>query len=165
MAPEVVNGGKYANSCDVFSFAILCFVVITENFLPYGQLLDSNIIVKVASSPTFRPSINPGQFKNCKSLVSLIKKNWKANPQERNSFKEIIDSLSKEEKKIKEQIVEAVKGKSGSLNPTNNTIQGLKDKIEKLKKKEAKSEKIISQLKKEIKILKKPKIPLKRKPK
>ena len=53
MAPEIANNEFYDEKCDVFSFAIIMFEVLTENFNPYGEFA-ANIETKVAKNPLFR---------------------------------------------------------------------------------------------------------------
>lgn len=65
MASEVFKG-DYSFKCDVFSFAILMYVVITENFFPYGTRTgQTNIMRKVSLDAKFRPKLKNEDFKGC----------------------------------------------------------------------------------------------------
>lgn len=106
MAPEVIKGGKYANKCDVYSWAILAFVLITEQIDPYGQINENLVLNKVMKSPNFRPVIDESMFGDFKFLMKIIEKNWNHDPENRDSFKEIknmLEKSSEEKKRVPEQ--------------------------------------------------------------
>lgn len=108
MSPEVFAGKQYSEKCDVFSFAILMYVLITERFSPYGKELNEwTILNKVASSPDFRPKIQKEDFEEIEFLIPIIEKNWGQIPEERNSFKDIEMKL-KEQQEIMNKISEKV---------------------------------------------------------
>lgn len=94
MAPDVLTG-KYDSSIDCYSFSIVMWCVAICNFRPYANKSNytTTIELKVASSPNFRPSILP-EFHNSRIpqwYIDLMKKNWSANPKERNTAQELFD--------------------------------------------------------------------------
>lgn len=92
---EVWKNRNYSNKCDVYSFAILAFVIITEKIFPYGNEMNQQLVSKrVAESSNFRPKIEEKFFKKCKFLIPLIKRNWQENPMKRNSFEEIVEEIT-----------------------------------------------------------------------
>lgn len=105
ISPEVIKGGKYGNSCDVYSFAILVVVIITENANPYGELGNNEMLIlnSVMKNPNFRPEINNELFKkaNCEELIPIVKKCWSFDPKERYTFKELKEKFAKIKNKPK----------------------------------------------------------------
>jgi tRNA A-37 threonylcarbamoyl transferase component Bud32 len=104
MAPEVILGTKYDSSCDVYSFSIIMYELITECFKPYEGSLKhkdgSNIDVYVASDPKFRPIIEEEYFEKFGLgwCVELIKTCWDHRPSKRPPFSEIVKILKAERK-------------------------------------------------------------------
>jgi serine/threonine protein kinase len=120
MAPEVILTNNYDQKCDVFSFAIMMFQILTKKIDNIYQGVDNkknenekiielkevnnnsninsnitNIELKVANDPNFRPII-PKQFENKKKnieFIDLMKKCWNHQPKERPSFNEITMTL------------------------------------------------------------------------
>lgn len=100
MAPEVIVGGKYSFSCDVYSFAFLAFTFLTEDLSPFGR---QPFILKKALNPNYRPKINSKKYiENWKGknryLKDLIVKNWSHDPKKRNNFDEICSIFKKNKK-------------------------------------------------------------------
>jgi len=67
MAPELVavENPVYDEKCDVFSFAIIMFLLYTGTTQPYAayeQAQYANIEVCVARDPNFRPKLPPNDF-------------------------------------------------------------------------------------------------------
>ena len=94
MAPEVINGDKYDEKADVYSFAILMYEVIT-NAKPYplfqnNEMSLSNFNEKVVQN-NFRPEIRD-PIKD--SLKKLIIQCWSENPFKRPTFQEIFNKLA-----------------------------------------------------------------------
>ena len=98
MAPELVDGNcKYDEKCDVFSFAIVMFCILSENFKPYKT--NFNVQIKVSNDETYRPSLKNLNFPIW--IQELMSNLWKNDPNERYSFEEIIDILKNKKKKHK----------------------------------------------------------------
>jgi len=97
MAPELCQGnGKYDNKCDVFSFAIMMFEILTSNFNPFNKKRHFNLELQIANNPNFRPNINELQkFNDTKYdyLIFIMEDSWKHVPRKRPSFCEINELL------------------------------------------------------------------------
>ena len=94
MAPEIVNNEFYDEKCDVFSFAIVMFEVLTEDFEPYGGKV--HVEVCVAKNPLFRPNFPDSfQFDNSQmQYVQLMTTCWSHLPSQRPVFTDIIANLA-----------------------------------------------------------------------
>lgn len=100
IAPEVVQGEKYDNKCDVFAFGIIMYEILMETTQPYGSN-SYGIEYKVASDADFRPKI-PSEMEKTSDVVvaryiELMRKCWAAYPIERPSFTKIISILTEYE--------------------------------------------------------------------
>lgn len=109
MAPEVLKSSiveefdekktSYNELCDVYSFGILIYVVLTENIHPYGKRNDLEIIVNVQNDKNFRPDLEnvPDLVKKYWAendwLKKLMIKCWSYDPSDRPSMKEVINIL------------------------------------------------------------------------
>jgi serine/threonine protein kinase len=75
MAPEVLISTKYDNKCDVFSFGIIMFQVLTQvdddNIFPKEKMGEYNLEYKILSDKNFRPEI-PKIFLNDKIYQDYI---------------------------------------------------------------------------------------------
>ena len=108
MAPEVSTSSNYDEKVDVFSFSIMLFEVITNNFDPYGSETSGagsfNIDFKIANDSNFRPDINNTSIKPHIYLSNLMENCWNHNPKNRPSFEKIINILeNKKEIKVKKK--------------------------------------------------------------
>jgi serine/threonine protein kinase len=123
MAPEVILTNNYDQKCDIFSFAIMMFQLLTkkinniyddskqeakresknENIIELKEVNSNNnnsnnianIELRVANDKNFRPSI-PIKFENKKKyfeFIILMKKCWNHDPKERPAFNEIVMTL------------------------------------------------------------------------
>lgn len=97
IAPEIWTDMEYSPACDVYSFAIIVYEIMTCQE-PWKNLNMLQIHNKVESG--FRPEIKgiPDSYKN------LIEKCWVQNPDERPSFDEIIEELESDEGFITELV-------------------------------------------------------------
>lgn len=145
MAPEVVEGKKYDEKCDVYSYGIILWEVIHGDFNPYGKK-SFQIENQVAKSPNFRPDINESKVEGETWLISLMKRCWQHDPNLRPTFSEVLKTLDKR--------------KTVQLNPDNFediskeiNKQIIKKEIEDLKKKLKEMEIQNQSLKKELKML------------
>jgi tRNA A-37 threonylcarbamoyl transferase component Bud32 len=104
MAPEVIKGGTYNELCDVYSFSIIMYEIITECFKPYEESLKkqkhTNVEFLVATNPSFRPEISKKDFPNLGWCIDLIKICWNQDPSKRMPFSEIVEILKTERKKF-----------------------------------------------------------------
>lgn len=87
IAPEILNGSKYTQSSDVYSFGQIMYQIVT-NERPFKKFNFSEIIqrVKKGERPTFNVPV-PNSYQ------SLIEKCWSQDPKERPSFDEILTQL------------------------------------------------------------------------
>jgi serine/threonine-protein kinase CTR1 len=93
MAPEVVSSidNKYNEKCDVFSFAIVIYCIMTENFYPYGRG-KRGVELKVFANKDFRPDLNVCMPQWIKDLVVVL---WDVDPSKRYSFRKITEIIKK----------------------------------------------------------------------
>ncbi|EDV24700.1 uncharacterized protein TRIADDRAFT_25066, partial [Trichoplax adhaerens] len=91
MAPEVFQGRKYSEKCDVFSFAIIMWEIMTRRE-PYDHMgterRSFTILWQVSEGK--RPPLIKGIPK---VLENLMTRSWAQDPDERPSFKEIVQKL------------------------------------------------------------------------
>lgn len=93
IAPEVVKDSSYTEKCDVFSFSILFFFLITEE-KPFGDTSLYNIEVKIADDPDFRPDATKVNIDSeYQWIITLIKMCWNHDPEERPSFEKILQKF------------------------------------------------------------------------
>lgn len=102
MAPEVIRGERYSVLCDVFSFSIIMYELLTECFTPYATSIEGrrcqSIEFNVSTDSNFRPDIDPKGFPNFGWYVGLMKSCWEEQPSKRPSFLEIIKIIKKNRK-------------------------------------------------------------------
>eukprot|EP01027_Heterolobosea_sp_BB2_P022075 GEZU01032476.1.p1 GENE.GEZU01032476.1~~GEZU01032476.1.p1 ORF type:complete len:109 (-),score=22.97 GEZU01032476.1:25-351(-) len=108
MAPEVVMGKAYDGSCDVFSFGIIMWEILTER-IPYDTIAQSDVAMihmKVSLEPDFRPelpkidttALTPQMQDSQQRYVDLFQRCWAADPAARPSFNDIFSTISAMEK-------------------------------------------------------------------
>jgi serine/threonine protein kinase len=75
MAPEVLISTTYDNKCDVYSFGIIMFQVLTQidddDIYPKEKLDGKNLDFKIITDKNFRPEI-PKIYLNDKKYESYI---------------------------------------------------------------------------------------------
>ncbi|MHA1682567.1 MAG: protein kinase domain-containing protein [Promethearchaeota archaeon] len=106
IAPEIALGQHYDRKCDVFSFGILLFVILSENFSPYGQNMSHNVELRVAMNPEFRPNLKEVMKFSCdeddqKMIIEWMQKCWDHEPSKRPIFKELYKLFVKEKEEKK----------------------------------------------------------------
>ncbi len=85
----------YNKRCDVYSFAIIIYVIYFQKKMPYGAIQDNQILYQVATDPTFRPKYDSAAIpENEKWLLTLMEQCWDKNPDSRPSFEQINELLS-----------------------------------------------------------------------
>ena len=81
VAPEVLQGHRFAEGCDIYSFAIIVWEAMTWSE-PYPDMSSKRVMKEVAFHG-LRPPIPP----QCpEALRALILQCWKANPVRRDSL-------------------------------------------------------------------------------
>lgn len=89
MAPEVINGYKYTQKADVFSFGIILWELATRKPPYYG--IDGQLVSQKVVKEGLRPKISekecPGPF------LDLMKRCWLEDQEKRPSFSKIIQEL------------------------------------------------------------------------
>lgn len=158
MSPEIVMGREYDEKTDVFSFGIMAFVVLGENFHPYSSSQKPQKLYgveqKVATDPNYRPNFSNTTTKIPIRLQTMIRHCWAHDAKDRLSFPDIFPLiLGKKERK-------------SYVGVENEIIFRKEDDSERRKRKEMTSEEIdkmnlenirlktkVEQLQKEIKDL------------
>ena len=89
MAPEVINGYKYTQKADVFSFGIILWELATRKPPYYG--IDGQMVSQKVVKENLRPKISekecPGPF------LDLMKRCWHEDAEKRPHFSKIIQEL------------------------------------------------------------------------
>ena len=113
MSPEISIGTIYNEKTDVFSFGIMMYEILTNNFDPYNkQGSEHNIDRKVAENPSYRPRLSNTKTKLYQQNIMI--RCWSHNPDKRPPFGKILkdledgdlsfrQSIEKEKKKILEK--------------------------------------------------------------
>eukprot|EP00051_Salpingoeca_urceolata_P027594 m.482266 g.482266 ORF g.482266 m.482266 type:complete len:1283 (-) comp22486_c0_seq1:176-4024(-) len=90
LAPEVLRGGTHGTQSDVYSFAVVCWELVTRK-LPFYDLSDPEFRV-ATQTPGRHPPLP--QATNCpESFLALINACWQENMWQRPSFDEITSQL------------------------------------------------------------------------
>lgn len=93
MSPEVIRHERYDERCDVYSFAILSWEMLTYR-IPFDNLMPVEAAFAVAKDQA-RPPI-PEAFAQ-KSIAAMIKACWAQDAKYRPSFAELTKALKEEE--------------------------------------------------------------------
>jgi serine/threonine protein kinase len=135
MAPEVVTSGDYDQKCDVFSFAIMMFQLLTKKIdnIYQDTISNDNVLnveLQVAINPNFRPLIPKKYLEKKKyfEFIELMKKCWNQDPKERPSFNDITMTLQK----ISDNIVKLENEKNKNEENKKVNHSGLMNKSEKI---------------------------------
>lgn len=100
MASEVACGEPYNEMCDVYSFALICWQMVSLKS-PYGKIDYKTLASKVWGTPHDRPKIDskwPTWLKD-----DILSKGWSHNVHERSSMKDIEGILAQEVSKHKRE--------------------------------------------------------------
>jgi len=99
MAPEVLDGRRYSEKADVYSFGIILWELITRE-LPFSDVDRFQISIAVCVRKQ-RPKLP----KNCHPVLArLVTRCWDHSPDKRPNFTEILEELTK----LKETFVGAI---------------------------------------------------------
>ncbi|XP_017874922.1 PREDICTED: mitogen-activated protein kinase kinase kinase 7-like [Drosophila arizonae] len=93
MAPEVFTGKKYTEKCDVYSYAIALWEMLSRD-KPYNSY-DTNLQISKAVLDGERPSLDDINISCPEKIKELLTSCWSTDPNERYSMTQIIDVLSK----------------------------------------------------------------------
>jgi serine/threonine protein kinase len=96
MAPEIINGDRYSNKADVFSFGVLLYEIVTgKQPLQNSGGSAFRLFAKVTAGS--RETI-PDTVEHL--TAGLISRCWDANPDDRPTFLEIFNELRKNQFKL-----------------------------------------------------------------
>lgn len=83
MAPEVCDTTQYTEHCDIYSWAIVFWQLLSKQTMPYDEKINSYSIMLRVSLEKLRPS----QLKPCPEIfLTLLYRSWHSNPFERPSL-------------------------------------------------------------------------------
>ena len=89
--PEVLKGDRYTNACDEFSTAMILWEVY--NWLePYQELSVMDVLTGVTRQQ-MRPPLSRQHIPS--DIINIIEQSWTQEPEDRISFKELIQYLTK----------------------------------------------------------------------
>ncbi|GAB0498555.1 hypothetical protein MMPV_009901 [Pyropia vietnamensis] len=86
MSPEVITGERYSAAADVYSFGIVIWELFS-GLLPFAGMNPAQVMFSVTARD-LRPTIKPGMMPS--ELASLIQRCWRAQPDSRPTFLEIV---------------------------------------------------------------------------
>ena len=92
IAPEIANGLPYNQSCDVYSFAILLWQMLSC-LEPYGMYTPKKLRQLVYVAPHKRPLMDPDWNDTIKNLLRQM---WHPELHDRCSMKQVRDTLREE---------------------------------------------------------------------
>jgi serine/threonine protein kinase len=96
MAPEVFANKPYSTKSDMYGFAIMMWEVFSEK-TPYYHLDDASEVIRFVFYKGGRPKVSDckihKQYVNL--LTNLMKRNWEEEPENRQEFKDLYNSLNK----------------------------------------------------------------------
>lgn len=88
MAPEVFSSNKYTEKCDVFSWGIIFWEVLTRR-VPYENYRESTAVLWAICNRKRPPPI-----RNCPSkLKDLMQSCWDPDPPSRPSMAQVVDIM------------------------------------------------------------------------
>lgn len=99
MAPEIAKGIAYNQRCDVYSFSVLLWEMLTLQ-RPYDDFRDSDILMKKVFELNQRPKI-PKKFNP--SLKEILNKGWEDDQSKRSEMSEIRAKLRAELEKLNDK--------------------------------------------------------------
>jgi serine/threonine protein kinase len=103
-SPEMLNQQAVTSKSDVFSFGVMMWEIFSFGLTPYTDLSNKQVVTLVTEIQDNRELLERPH--NCPPEVfNLMKRCWSYNPQQRPSFKEIL------------QVLESKNGENGSLQP------------------------------------------------
>ncbi|XP_034099776.2 mitogen-activated protein kinase kinase kinase 7-like [Drosophila albomicans] len=90
MAPEIVEGSKYTEKCDVYSFGIILWEVMSRKKPFYNLENETSYFILNKVMEGMRPDVNDmNGIQNAEQIKLLITKCWDANPTERPTMKKV----------------------------------------------------------------------------
>ncbi|XP_064553661.1 putative mitogen-activated protein kinase kinase kinase 7-like [Drosophila montana] len=94
MAPEVFNGKRYTEKCDVYSMGITIWEVLSRK-VPYyekHELKQIQLLTQI-DDLDLRPSLNDLIFECPEQIKTLMQECWDKNPDKRPSMQGILEIL------------------------------------------------------------------------
>ncbi|XP_051862823.1 mitogen-activated protein kinase kinase kinase 7 [Drosophila albomicans] len=93
MAPEVFNGQKYAEKCDVYSWSITLWELFARK-IPFSDC-SNELIVCQRVEKGIRPALVDLEIECPAGLKNLMNDGWQTDPQLRPTMNDIVEALSK----------------------------------------------------------------------
>ncbi|XP_034480372.1 putative mitogen-activated protein kinase kinase kinase 7-like isoform X2 [Drosophila innubila] len=91
MAPEVISNQKYTEKCDVYSFGIILWEIMSRKKPHYHLSQVSSWVLMQHLVKGNRPDLNDVNiFANSDPIKDLISKCWDSDPKKRPSMKDLI---------------------------------------------------------------------------
>ena len=91
LAPEIMAEEEYTEKADVFSFGIIVWEILMR-MEPYEGMSLMEVAIGVMNA-----NLRPSPLPNCPILLKdMMKACWHPNPDQRPSFSEIVELLSKQ---------------------------------------------------------------------
>lgn len=96
MAPEVFANKPYSTKSDIYGFAIMMWEVFSEK-TPYYHLDDASEVIRFVFYKGGRPKVSDCKIQKryVNHLTNLMKRNWEEEPENRQEFKDLYNSLNK----------------------------------------------------------------------
>jgi serine/threonine protein kinase len=128
MSPEVMLGATYNQCCDVYSFSIVLWEIITCQ-RAYAVFTTEGMFVNKVGREHVRPSLHRRYLQHCRQLANIdnitacqdiLHAGWNADLTCRASMREMQAKLEAEMKRLQEEYEKPVQSKKGFLSKTKS---------------------------------------------
>ncbi|RIB27359.1 kinase-like domain-containing protein [Gigaspora rosea] len=91
IAPEILNGGQYTTSSDIYSFGIILWEILYGNSISYNQAFGTELQIKICHNK-LRPTIIKD---SPQCYIDLMQQCWDRDPTKRPSAKKLCETFIK----------------------------------------------------------------------